>query len=190
NLLRARAHVRTAYQRRFRYVLVDEFQDTNHAQFELVKLLASRLRNVTVVFDDDQAIYRFRGAALSNIEEFVAHFADAPRIVLTENYRSHQAILDAAYRLIRYNDPDRLEAKDAEVSKHLVAARESAGPDPVHLHYETATGEADAVAAMIHDRVAAGAWRYEDVAVLVRSNADADAFLRSLNLRTIPWRFS
>jgi ATP-dependent DNA helicase UvrD/PcrA len=190
NLLRARAHVRTAYQRRFRHVLVDEFQDTNHAQFELVKLLAARHRNVTAVADDDQAIYRFRGAALSNIFDFIEQYRDAPRIVLTENYRSHQAILDAAYRLIRYNDPDRLEAKDADVSKHLVAVREPPGPDPVPLHYETATQEADAVAALIQARVAAGAWRYEDVAILVRSNGDADAFLRSLNLKTIPWTFS
>jgi DNA helicase II / ATP-dependent DNA helicase PcrA len=190
NLLRARAHVLTAYQRRFRYILVDEFQDTNHAQFEMVKLLAARHRNIAVVFDDDQAIYRFRGAALSNIEEFIAHYPDAPRIVLTENYRSHQAILDCAYRLIRYNDPDRLEARDPAVSKHLTAVREPSGPEPVHLHYETATQEADAVATMIHDKVETGVWRHEDVAVLVRSNGDADAFLRSFNLRGIPWTFS
>ena len=190
NLLRARAHVLSAYQRRFRYILVDEFQDTNHAQFEMVKLLAAKHRNVTVVFDDDQAIYRFRGAALSNIEEFVAHYANAPRIILTENYRSHQAILDAAYRLIRYNDPDRLEARDPEVSKHLIAAYEPPGPDPVHLHYESATQEADAVARMIDEKVEAGDWRHEAVAILVRSNRDADAFLRSLNMRAIPWTFT
>jgi DNA helicase-2/ATP-dependent DNA helicase PcrA len=190
NLLRARPHVLNAYQRRFRYILVDEFQDTNHAQFEMVKLLAARHRNLAVVCDDDQAIYRFRGAALSNIEEFVANYADAPRIVLTENYRSHQGILDAAYRLIRYNDPDRLEAKDPAVSKRLVAVGEPPGREPMHLHYETATQEADAVSAMIQEKVEAGAWRYEDVAVLVRSNRDADAFLRSLNLRNLPWTFS
>jgi DNA helicase-2/ATP-dependent DNA helicase PcrA len=190
NLLRARAHVLNAYQRRFRYILVDEFQDTNHAQFELVKLLGARHRNVVAVGDEDQAIYRFRGAALSNIFDFVAHYPEAPRIVLTENYRSHQAILDAAYKLIRYNDPDRLEAQDPEVSKHLLAVREPGGPEPVHLHYETATQEADAVATMLHDKVGTGVWRYEDVAVLVRSNGDADAFLRSFNLRGIPWTFS
>ena len=73
------------------------------------------------------SIYKFRGAAISNVLSFVARYPDAPRIVLTENYRSHQAILDAAYRLIRYNDPDRLEAKDPEVSKQLVASREPPG---------------------------------------------------------------
>jgi DNA helicase-2/ATP-dependent DNA helicase PcrA len=189
-LLRARAHVRTAYQRRFRYLLVDEFQDTNHAQFEMVKLLAQRHRNLCVVADDDQSIYRFRGAAISNVLSFVAQYPDAPRIVLTENYRSHQAILDAAYRLIRYNDPDRLEARDPQVSKQLVAVREPPGPDPQHLHFDTGSQEADEVARMIHDRVAAGTWSYEDVAILVRSNGDADAFLRALNLREVPWTFS
>jgi DNA helicase II / ATP-dependent DNA helicase PcrA len=136
------------------------------------------------------SIYKFRGAAISNVLGFVATYPDAPRVVLTENYRSHQAILDTAYRLIRYNDPDRLEAQDPGVSKHLTAARELAGPEPVHLHYETATQEADAVATMIHDNVETGVWRHEDVAVLVRSNGDADAFLRSFNLRGIPWTFS
>jgi DNA helicase-2/ATP-dependent DNA helicase PcrA len=189
-LLRARAHVRTAYQRRFRYIMVDEFQDTNHAQFEMVKLLAARHRNLCVVADDDQAIYRFRGAAVSNVLDFVAQYPDAPRVVLTENFRSHQAILDVAHRLIRYNDPDRLEARDPEVSKQLVAVREPPGPPPQHLHFDTGSQEADEVARMIHDRVAAGTWSHQDVAILVRSNGDADAFLRSLNLREVPWTFS
>ena len=90
-LFRARPHVLAHYQRRFRYVLVDEFQDTNYAQFELVKLLAARHRNVTVVGDDDQAIFRFRGAAMSNILGFDAAYPDARRVVLIENYRSGQA---------------------------------------------------------------------------------------------------
>jgi len=136
------------------------------------------------------SIYKFRGAAISNVLAFIDQYPDAPRIVITENYRSHQAILDAAYRLIKFNDPDRLEAKDPDVSKHLIAAREPMGPEPQHLHYETATQEADAIAAMIEEKVEAGTWKYEDVAILVRSNRDADSYLRSLNLRTIPWTFS
>jgi len=188
-LLRARPYVLGAYQRRFRYVLVDEFQDTNHAQFELVKLLAARHGNVACVADDDQAIYRWRGAAISNVLGFLEHYPDARQVVLTENYRSHQAILDAAYRLIVHNNPDRLEVRSG-ISKRLTAAREPEGPPPRHLHYETGTQEADAVAATIHERVAAGLWRPDDVAILVRSNDDADPFLRSLNLRGIPWTFS
>ena len=188
-LFRGRRYVLGTYQRRFRYVLVDEFQDTNHAQFELVKLLTARHGNLTVVADDDQAIYRWRGAAISNVLGFLEHYPEARQVVLTENYRSHQAILDAAYRLIVHNNPDRLEVRSG-IDKRLVAVAQPDGPSPVHLHYETATQEADAVAEMIRERVAAGAWRYDDVAILVRSNDDADPFLRSLNLRSIPWTFS
>jgi DNA helicase-2/ATP-dependent DNA helicase PcrA len=188
-LLRRRPHVLASYQRRFKYVLVDEFQDTNHAQFELVRLLAARHSNLAVVADDDQAIYRWRGAAISNVLGFLAHYPDARQVVLTENYRSHQAILDAAYRLIVHNNPDRLEVKNG-ISKRLTAVGERAGREPVHLHFEKGTQEADAVAQMIREKVDAGVWKYDDVAVLVRSNDDADQFLRSFNLRGVPWTFS
>src|SRR5438445_271773 len=152
-LLRARRHVLNAYQRRFKYVLVDEFQDTNYAQFELVKLLAARHGNVAVTGDDDQAI------------------------------------LDVAYKLIQYNNPDRLEVKSGIV-KQLTAVREAPGPDPRHWLFETASQEADTVAQTIRDRVEQGAWSYTDVAILVRSNDDGDPFLRALNLRAVPWTFS
>ena len=188
-LLRRRPHVLNFYQRRFKYILVDEFQDTNYAQFELVKLLAARHQNVAVVADDDQAIYRWRGAAISNVVGFLDRYAGAKQVVLTENFRSHQAILDAAYKLILYNNPDRLEVRSG-IDKHLVAVREAPGPEPRHLHYETATQEADAVAQMIRERVEQGQWSVSDVAVLVRSNGDADQFLRSFNLRGLPWTFS
>src|SRR3989441_10942797 len=110
-LLRARPNVRGGYQRRFKYIMVDEFQDTNHAQFELVKLLAARHGNVACVCDDDQAIYRWRGAAISNVLAFLERYPEARQVVLTRNYRSHQKILDAAYRLIVNNNPDRLEVR-------------------------------------------------------------------------------
>jgi DNA helicase-2/ATP-dependent DNA helicase PcrA len=188
-LLRARPHVLAAYQRRYKYILVDEFQDTNHAQFELVTLLAARHANLAVVADDDQAIYRWRGAAISNVLGFLARYPEARQVVLTENYRSPQAILDAAYRLIVHNNPDRLEVKSG-IDKRLVAVQAEPGRAPVHLHYETASQEADAVAQMIRDRVEDGEWAYADVAILVRSNGDADQFLRALNLRAVPWTFS
>jgi DNA helicase-2/ATP-dependent DNA helicase PcrA len=187
-LLRERPYVLAHYQRRFRYILVDEFQDTNHAQFELVKLLAGRDRNVTVVGDDDQAIFRFRGASMSNILGFDAAYPDARRVVLVENYRSGQRLLDAAYRLIRHNDPDRLEAARG-IDKRLVA-RAGAGADVVHLAFDTVTQEADEVARRLEDEVGRGRRAYRDVAILVRANADADPFLRALNLRGIPWTFS
>jgi DNA helicase-2/ATP-dependent DNA helicase PcrA len=187
-LFRSRPYVLNAYQRRYRYILVDEFQDTNSAQFEMVKLLAARHGNVTVVGDDDQAIYRFRGAAISNILGFLAVYPEARRVVLSENYRSPKLILDAAYRLIRYNDPDRLEVA-AGIDKRLQSTR-GEGVEPEHLHFDRATDEADHVASTIAERVKAGEWRYDDVAVLVRANHDADPFLRALNLRGVPWTFS
>src|SRR5256712_5297684 len=119
-LFRARPYVLGAYQRRFRYILVDEFQDTNHAQFELVKLLAARHSNVAVVGDEDQAIYRFRGAAISNILGFLDGYRDAAQIVLSENYRSTQEIPDCAYRLIVHNNPDRLAGRNG-IHKRLNA---------------------------------------------------------------------
>jgi DNA helicase-2/ATP-dependent DNA helicase PcrA len=188
-LLRARPHVLAAYQRRYKYILVDEFQDTNHAQFELVTLLSARHANLAVVADDDQAIYRWRGAAISNVLGFLARYPEARQVVLIENYRSQQAILDASYRLIVHNNPDRLEVKSG-IDKRLVAVQAGPGRAPLHLHYETASQEADEVAQMIRDRVEAGEWAYSDVAILVRSNGDADQFLRALNLRTVPWTFS
>ncbi len=187
-LLREHPTVRQSYQEQFRYLLVDEFQDTNYAQFELVKLLAGPRCNLSVVADDDQAIYRWRGASYSNITYFAETYHDARTVVLTRNYRSTQFILDAAYRLIRHNDPDRLEVRQG-VDKRLAA---EAGPGvlPRHLHFDTLGSEADGVADRIVQHAAAGAWRYRDVAILVRANRDADPFLRALNMRGIPARFS
>ena len=110
-LVRTSAEARAAIAGRFRYVLVDEFQDTNRAQAELVALLAEEHRNVTVVGDDDQAIYAFRGAAVDNILAFQDRYLGARTVVLRRNYRSLAPILDAAYRMIRFNDPDRLEVR-------------------------------------------------------------------------------
>jgi len=187
-LLRKRPYVLGAYQRRFRYILVDEFQDTNHAQFELVKLLAARHSNVAVCGDEDQAIYRFRGAAISNILGFLDVYRDAAQVVLVENYRSTQAILDGAYRLIVHNNPDRLEVRNG-IDKRLMAVA-GRGQPPVHWHYETGTQEADAIADTIREKISAEIWKPDDVAILVRGNADADQFLRSLNVKGVPWTFS
>src|SRR5512137_2597287 len=188
DLLRRRPSVLDDLRRRYRYILVDEFQDTNFVQFELVKMLASEHRNLTVVGDDDQSIFRFRGASLSNILGFEEVFPEAKRIVLTRNYRSTQPILDASYRLIRHNDPNRLEFKD-KVDKRLRAAVRGRGQSIHMLSFDTVGHEADAVADRVLEIRAGGAdWR--DMAVLVRRNADADPYLRSFNMRQIPFRFS
>ena len=188
-LVRESPDARAALQRRFRYILVDEFQDTNRAQAELVGLLAEPHRNVTVVGDDDQSIYKFRGAAISNILEFQARYRGARVVVLRRNYRSLAPILDAAYRLVRFNDPDRLEVRSG-ISKRLRAERIADDPPPVRLEaFASGAEEADWVASDIARRVADGAG-YRDHAVLVRTNAAADPILRSLNMAGVPWRFS
>ncbi|HLD20439.1 MAG TPA: 3'-5' exonuclease, partial [Patescibacteria group bacterium] len=110
-LLQQRQRARSYYQEKFHSILVDEFQDTNWAQYELIKLLAGEKKNIMVVGDDDQAIYKFRGASVSNILSFKKDFSESTDIVLTQNYRSKQNILDAAYALIQHNNPDRLEAQ-------------------------------------------------------------------------------
>jgi DNA helicase-2/ATP-dependent DNA helicase PcrA len=188
-LLRDSPAARESLQARYRYILVDEFQDTNRAQSELVALLAERHRNVTVVGDDDQSIYRFRGAAISNILEFRERYRGARTVVLRRNYRSLAPILDGAHRLIKFNDPDRLEVK-VGISKKLVPERADRAAAPIRHHaFGTAGDEADWIAAEIRRRVDAGA-RPRDHAVLVRANFDADAVLRSLNTVALPWRFS
>jgi ATP-dependent DNA helicase UvrD/PcrA len=187
-LLRERPAVLAALRARYRYILVDEFQDTNRAQLEMVRLLAGPDRpNVTVVGDDDQAIYRWRGAAAGNLLAFRKLYPGAREVVLTDNHRSTQVILDAAGRLISYNNPYRLEAM-AGIDKRLRSQR---GPGPAvrHVHFDTVSAEADGVAALVAERLRQG-FRPRDVALLVRSNDDADPFLRALNVRGIPHRFT
>src|SRR3990172_5443296 len=135
-LFRERPKILAKYRGQFDYVLVDEFQDTNWAQYELVKLLVSPKNNLNVVGDDDQSIYKFRGASLANILEFQKDFRQAQRVVLTQNYRSAQNILDLAYQFIQQNNPNRLEVKMNEkksngglenISKKLVAQIKESG---------------------------------------------------------------
>ncbi len=187
-LLREHEHVLAAVRRRFRYILVDEFQDTNVVQFELLKLLAGERRNVTVVGDDDQSIYKFRGAALSNILGFTAAYPDRKLVVLTRSYRSGQNILDAAYRLIQYNNPERLEVKES-IEKRLRSMVDAPGTIEQHRHDILGT-EADAVKARIAELVASGRYGYRDIAILVRSNRDAEPFLAALGAAGIPHEFS
>ncbi|MFH1046358.1 MAG: ATP-dependent DNA helicase [Candidatus Omnitrophota bacterium] len=187
-LFRHHPSVLKHYQEQFKYILVDEFQDTNFSQFQLVKLLAQGHKNIVVVGDDNQSIFKFRGAAISNILNFMDYYPQAKRVVLTENYRSTQTILDSAYRLIKHNDPDTLEVK-CKISKALLAQKKK-GPRIEHLHFDSGMVEADEVARIIEEKVQKDKIALGEIAILVRSNNDADAFLRSLNMRSLPWRFS
>jgi len=193
NLLRKRPAILKRLRERFRYILVDEFQDTNYSQFELVKLLSSGHGNITVVGDDDQSIYKFRGAAISNILGFSAAYPGSKKVVLNRNYRSTQAILDAAYRLIRFNDPERLEIREG-VDKRLKGARRQAlgsgGQGVSHKHFDAVTTEADEVAKLIAEKVESKKCTYRDIAILVRANSDARPYISALNFRGIPYHFS
>ncbi|HHS13193.1 MAG TPA: PD-(D/E)XK nuclease family protein [bacterium] len=187
-LFRKHPSVLERVRNRYRFILVDEFQDTNFAQFQLVRMLAEKQANITVVGDDDQSIYKFRGAAISNILGFLDHYPGAKQVVMTDNYRSTQIILDTAYRLISHNNPDRLETRN-QIDKRLEASRE--GEHPVeHWHCDTLTTESDRVAMTIRSMIDSGQYRPGDIAILVRTNQSADPFLRSLNMREVPWRFT
>lgn len=187
-LFRTHPLILKQYQERFRFILVDEFQDTNFSQFQVVRLLAEQHQNIAVVGDDDQSIYKFRGAAISNILNFMKQYPAAKQVVLTENRRSTQTILDAAYHLIRYNDPDRLEVIN-RIDKRLIA--QQPGEVPVmHLAYDTVSAEADAVAKLIEEKVDTGNYRFNDFAILTRANQDAESFMRTLSMRRIPYSFT
>jgi DNA helicase-2/ATP-dependent DNA helicase PcrA len=187
-LFRSHPSILKKVQQRYRFILVDEFQDTNYAQFQLIRMIGGEPANITVVGDDDQSIYKFRGAAISNILNFIQIYPQSEQVVLTENFRSTQRILDTAYRLIVHNNPDRLEVKN-QIDKRLSALTE--GEFPVeHFHCDTLTTESDRVAVLIRDAVDNQKYAYSDFAILVRANADADPFLRAMNMREIPWRFT
>jgi DNA helicase-2/ATP-dependent DNA helicase PcrA len=187
-LLREHPLILERYQEQFKYILVDEFQDTNVAQYQIVKLLSGENKNITVVADDDQAVYRFRGAAYSNILSFMQDFPQANKVSLIQNYRSPQPILDSAYRLIQHNNPERFEIK-ANINKRLIG-RCQQGQNPAHLHFDTNSTEADQLAKMIQEKAGQPGFRYKDFAILVRSNSDAQPFLQALNMLGIPWQFS
>lgn len=188
DLFRKRPSVLKEFQNKYRYILVDEFQDTNYIQFELLKLLAAKHNNLTVVGDDDQSIFRFRGASLSNIQNFRRIYPTAEKIVLTRNYRSTQDILDSAYQLIQHNNPDRLEVSE-NINKVLESTVVFKGKSIHMLQFDKLSHETDRVAEIIQEKVKEE-YRYSDIAILVRRNADADAFLKALNMKEIPFRFS
>lgn len=187
-LFRERPNILERYRKQFKYIMVDEFQDTNTAQYEVIKLLAAPNNNLVAVGDDDQSIYKFRGASLSNILEFKNDYPEAKEIVLTENYRSGQTILDAAHTFISHNNPNRLEAK-LGLDKKLHSNSKQSG-DIKSLQFITEFGEVQGVADMIaalHQSKQVESWA--DMAILVRANDTADKFVKELSRRNIPNHF-
>jgi len=189
-LFRQRPNVLREYKEKFRFILVDEFQDTNIAQYELIKLLAppEENPNLTVTGDDSQSIYKFRGAAVSNILTFMEDYKNAKMVVLTDNYRSTQTILDHSYRLIKHNDPDTLEAK-LKISKNLKSARKVKGKSIKVIFTERVEDEADLVAQEIKKLTRNPQYQYRDIAILVRANNHSEPFVRALARHGIPYQF-
>ena len=181
-LFRTRKNVLERYQKQFKYILVDEFQDTNFSQNELVKLLAKDDGNLTVVADDDQSIYRFRGAAVSNVLQFKKEFLKTKTVVLTKNYRSTQEILDRSYDLIQHNNPDRLEVQE-KIDKRLVASGKRIGGKIELIYTDRVEDEAEEVVKIIKGP------NYKDYAILVRANNHSEPFVRALERAGIPFQF-
>jgi DNA helicase-2/ATP-dependent DNA helicase PcrA len=187
-LFKERPNVLKKYQEKFKYILVDEFQDTNYAQNELVNLLAKKYRNITIVGDDNQSIYRFRGAAISNIIQFKKTYSDAKVITLNQNYRSTQKILDGAYKLIKHNDPDTLEYQ-LGISKKLVAVNSELPTEINFIHTKNGQEEAEKVSNTVIQLINEYGYEYKDVAILVRANNHAESFIREFERQGIPHQF-
>ena len=171
--------VLNSYQERFRYIMVDEYQDTNTAQFELIRLLAMKYKNLCVVGDDDQSIYKFRGANIYNILNFEKHFPDAKVIKLEQNYRSTQNILDAANAVIANNIGRKDKALWTDNGK---------GDKIQFQQLETGYEEADYVVRDIASKVRRGEYSYRDCAILYRTNAQSRLFEEKFVLSNIPYQ--
>ncbi len=186
-LLRSRPRIAKQYQEQFKYVLVDEFQDTNTAQYELIKLILKEPFNVTVVGDDDQSIYKFRGASLSNILHFSKDFSDSKQIVLNQNYRSSEKVLNHAYNLIQNNNPNRLEHRE-QINKELLQNLGIEGKVD-HIHANDLQEELHGVISKIVELQKEYECNWNDFAILVRANAHAEPFVEIMDQIRMPYRF-
>ncbi len=171
--------VLNSYQERFRYIMVDEYQDTNTAQFELIRLLAMKYKNLCVVGDDDQSIYKFRGANIYNILNFEKHFPDATVIKLEQNYRSTQNILDAANGVIANNIGRKDKALWTDNGK---------GDKICFEQLESGYEEADYITRDIARKVRSGEYTYKDCAILYRTNAQSRLFEERFIVSNIPYK--
>lgn len=167
------------YQERFRYIMVDEYQDTNTAQFKFISLLASKYENLCVVGDDDQSIYKFRGANIANILDFEDTYPNAAVIKLEQNYRSVQNILNAANGVIKHN----LGRKDK-----ALWSDKGEGDKVFFTVYDNGLEEAEGVVADIKEKVLKEGYSYKDCAVLYRTNAQSRALEERFIVANIPYR--
>src|SRR3989338_2438391 len=189
-LFRKRKEILKKYQAQFKYILVDEFQDTNFAQYQLVKLLAppKTNANITVVGDDSQSIYKFRGAAISNILSFMKDYPESKSVILTISYRSPQTILDASYKLIKNNNPNTLESQ-LGINKNLKSSKTAGGEKIELFHSDRVEEEAEKIVDFIREYKTHNKKDYKDFAILVRANNHSDPFIRALERARIPYQF-
>lgn len=178
-LFQTQADVLNSYQERFRYIMVDEYQDTNTVQFQLIRILAEKYKNLCVVGDDDQSIYKFRGANIQNILNFEKVFDDAKVIKLEQNYRSTANILNAANAVIRHNT--------GRKDKTLWTDNEE-GEKISFKQFDTAFDEAEYIVGDIQKKVADKGYTYSDCAVLYRTNAQSRMFEEKLITANIPYK--
>lgn len=177
-LLQEKEDVRAKYQSRFQYILVDEYQDTNHAQYALTKILAARWRNICVVGDADQSIYAWRGADIRNIIDFTRDYPDAASIKLEQNYRSTKTILHAANAVIDNNESR---------PKKTLWTENPAGNKIIHYQAQTEHDEADYIAGVIYNRHEISHEPYGDMAILFRTNAQSRVLEEKLMRYAIPY---
>lgn len=180
-LFKARPRILADYQARFKYIMVDEYQDTNFAQNELVKMLSEKHHNIMVVGDDDQSIYRFRGAAIANILQFKDQYPKMKQIVMTENYRSTQEILDVSHAAVSHNNPDRLEVQNG-IDKRLVGFAH--GPNPELLQAPTLPEEMQIVAKKVAALIKEGT-EPREIGILMRKNSQSGAIMLALEAEGI-----
>ncbi|WP_101912038.1 DNA helicase PcrA [Megasphaera vaginalis (ex Bordigoni et al. 2020)] len=177
-LLQERREIREKYQDRFHYVLVDEYQDTNKAQYMLTKMLAAKWRNICVVGDADQSIYAWRGADIQNIIDFMGDYPDGTTIKLEQNYRSTQTILNAANAVIENNE---------ERPKKVLWTENAAGGKIIHYAAQTEHDEADYIAGVMYNRHEISREPYGDMAVLFRTNSQSRVLEEKLIRYGVPY---
>ena len=205
-LFKQRPIILEKFKKQFKYILIDEFQDTNWAQYQLIKLLSPPQNNITVSFDDDQAIFLWRGASFNNVLQFKKDYPEAKEIVLIKNYRSCQNILDLSYKFIQFNNPNRLEyqlnqiektsqeaqkngidlTKFKKINKKLKADTDKKGIIQ-YLCFENAEQEIQGVINKIIKILdKSDNTNFNDFAILCRTNAVANIFSKALERANIP----
>ncbi len=190
-LFRERPNILKIYKQKFKYLMIDEFQDTNFSQYELIKIMAEGRENLMVVGDDDQSIYKFRGASISNIMQFQDDYPRAKQILLTNNYRSRQEILDCAHLFIKNNNPDRLEVK-LNIDKQLKSSLKSNNTrEPVQaFNFLSESDELNFVSSKImeiYEQEPETNWM--DFAILSRTNSSAEKYSKELSRLNIANHF-